>query len=112
MIAKAFSGTPQQWNQSQIIGHARLLESGSLKEIGSPLVGSYFKQRYPSSQLCQSKEGLVVRESALTLYKTTVPNAGITVHVDVCQTDLDERSNEGVTYERTSHDIILSLRQR
>ncbi len=91
------------------IPSARFLHAGYLKDIGNPQVGSHFIQRYSSDDLCQSSGGIVIRESALLVDHR---NAGIGVHVDICQADLHLEAEPGVTNEQISRRIIRSLFER
>ncbi len=103
-VAVPFSGTPARWAEDQTIPHASFLNSGYLRDIGSPLAGSHFIQRFSSDHLCQSKDGLVIRESALVLDYRSAQPAGIAVHVDICQADLNDENRQ------VSRAIISSLR--
>ena len=106
LVAQPFSGTPAQWAERQTIPHAYFLHRGSSKDIGIPLAGSHFIQRFSSDHLCQDKDGLVIRESALVLDHRSAQPAGIAVHVDICQADLSDGNKE------ISREIIQSLRMR
>ncbi len=70
------------------------------------MVGTYFKERYSSDELCGERGFVVIRESALVLdYR----HAGIAVHVDVCEADLYLEAEPGMTNEAISRRIIQSL---
>ena len=106
LFAGPFNGTPLQWAEDQTVPHASFLHSGHLKDIGVPLAGSHFIQRFSSNQLCQDKAGLVIRETALALDYRSAQPAGIAVHVDICQSDLNDEN------KLISRDVISSLRLR
>ena len=106
LFAGPFNGTPVQWAENQTVPHASFLHRGHLRDIGVPLAGSHFIQRFSSNQLCRDKGGLVIRETALVLDFRSAQPAGIAVHVDICQSDLNDEN------QRLSRDVISSLRMR
>ena len=105
-LAKEHSSTPASWVQYNTIRGAYRYDISSLGDAGVKLVGTYFKERYSSDELCGERGFVVIRESALVLdYR----HAGIAVHVDVCEADLYLEAEPGVTNEAVSRRIITSL---
>ena len=80
-----------------------------MDDIGVNLVGTYFKERYTSDELCEERGFVVIRESALVLDYREV---GIALHVDVCEADLYLEAEPGITNEAISRRIITSLYQK
>ena len=108
-FAKAYSGPPGPWVQANTIRGATRYEIKSLREAGVILVGTYFKERYSSEQLCGTRGYVVIRESAIL---THYPGTGIALHVDVCEADLPKKAESGFTNEAISNEIIRSLRRQ
>ena len=105
-FAKEHSSTPASWVQRNTIRGAYRYDISSLGDAGVKLVGTYFKERYSSDELCGERGFVVIRESALVLdYR----HAGIAVHVDVCEADLYLEAEPGMTNEAISRRIIQSL---
>ena len=77
--------------------------------MGVNLVGTYFKERYSSDELCGERGFVVIRETAL------VPDyryVGIALHVDVCEADLPLEPEPGISNQAISQIIITSLYRR
>ncbi len=108
-FARAYSGPPGPWVQANTIRGATRYEIKSLKDAGVNLVGTYFKERYSSEELCGARGFVTIRESALV---THYPGTGIALHVDVCEADLPLESEAGLTNEDVSHEIIRSLQKQ
>ena len=105
-FAKEHSSTPALWAQYNTIMGARRYDISSLNDMGVNLVGTYFKERYSSDELCGERGFVVIRETAL------VPdhrNVGIALHVDVCEADLPLEPEPGVSNQVISQIIITSL---
>ena len=102
--------------QSNSIRGARRSDIQALKAVGVDLVGTYFKERFssdarysPVKGLCADKGFVVIRESAVLWdYR----NAGIALHVDVCESDLHLEAEPGMTNEAISRRIIESFRRK
>ena len=107
--AKAHTGTPGQWVERNTILGARRYDISSLQDVGVPLPGTYFKERYSDEQLCGDRGFVAIRESALL---TAYPEVGIALHVDVCEADLRQEAEPGITNEDVSRKIIRSLRRQ
>lgn len=88
---------------------ARRYEIKSLKDAGVNLVGTYFKERYTSEELCGTKGYIAIRETALLV---AYPEVGVALHVDVCEADLSLEAEPGITNEVVSEKIIRSLRKQ
>lgn len=108
-FARAYSGPPGPWVQANTIRGATRYEIKSLKDAGVNLVGTYFKERYSSEDLCGARGFVTIRESALV---THYPGTGIALHVDVCEADLPLESEVGLTNGDVSHEIIRSLQKQ
>ena len=108
-FAKAYSGPPGPWVQANTIREARRYDIQSLKDAGVNLVGTYFKELYSSEALCGTRGYVVVRESALLAH---FPGSGIGLQVDVCEADLHQEAEAGLTNEDISNEIIKSLRKQ
>ena len=108
-FGNAYSGPPGPWVQANTIRGATRYEIMSLKDAGTNLVGTYFKERYSSEELCGAKGYVAIRETALLVH---YPGSGIALHVDVCEADLHTEAEEGITNEDISNDIIRSLRNQ
>ena len=107
--AKAHTGTPGQWVERNTILGARRYDISSLQDVGVPLPGTYFKERYSDEQLCGDRGFVAIRESALL---TAYPEVGIALHIDVCEADLRQEAEPGITNEDVSRKIIRSLRRQ
>ena len=108
-FAKEHSSTPALWAQYNTIMGARRYDISSLNDMGVNLVGTYFKERYSSDELCGERGFVVIRETAL------VPDhryVGIALHVDVCEADLYLEAEPGVSNQAISQRIITSLSRR
>ena len=108
-FAKEHSSTPALWAQYNTIMGARRYDISSLNDMGVNLVGTYFKERYSSDELCGKRGFVVIRETAL------VPDhryVGIALHVDVCEADLYLEAEPGVSNQAISQRIITSLSRR
>ena len=102
--------------QSRSIKGARRYDIQYLTDVGLDLVGTYFKERYSSDAryspvrgLCADKGFVVIRETAVLWDHR---NAGIALHVDVCESDLHLEAEPGVTNEAISRRIIESFRRK
>ncbi len=104
-FARAHPSTPAQWAQHNTILGARRYEISSLKDVGARVIGTYFKERYSSEELC-GLVGVVIRETALVVDYREV---GVALHIDVCEADLYEEAEPGLTNEQISRRIIMSL---
>ena len=100
---------------NSILG-ARRSDIQALKAVGVDLAGTYFKERFSSDAryspvrgLCADKGFVVIRETAVLWDH---PNAGIALHVDVCESDLHLEAEPGMTNEIISFLIIKSLRRK
>ena len=108
-FAKEHSSTPASWVQRNTIRGAYRYDISSLGDAGVKLVGTYFKERYSSDELCGERGFVVIRESALALDYRYV---GVAVHVDVCEAGLYLEAEPGITNEAISRRIIGSLYQK
>ena len=107
--AKDHSGSPALWVQYNTIPGARRYDFKTLEDLGVPLVGTYFKERYSDEGLCGNRGFVVIRESALVW---DWREAGIALQVDVCEADLPLEAEPGMTNEDVSLKIIRSLRRQ
>ena len=108
-FAKEHSSTPALWAQYNTIMGSRRYDISSLNDMGVNLVGTYFKERYSSDELCGERGFVVIRETAL------VPDyryVGIALHVDVCEADLPLEPEPGISNQAISQIIITSLYRR
>ena len=105
-FGRNYEGPPGPWVQANTIRGATRYDITALKEAGVNLVGTYFKERYSSDELCGTKGYVVIRETALL---TNYPSTGIALHVDVCEEDLHIEAELGFTNEDISNEIIRSL---
>ena len=108
-FARAHSGTPGSWVQTNTVRGATRYEIQPLTGLGLNLVGTYFKERYSSEALCGTRGYIVVRESALLV---AFPEVGVALHIDVCEADLPLEAETGFTNEVISSEIIKSLRNQ
>ena len=108
-FGKPYEGPPGPWVQANTLRGATRYELMPLKEAGVNLVGTYFKERYSSEELCGKKGYVAIRETALL---THYPSSGIALHVDVCEADLHLEVEQGITNEDISNEIIRSLRRQ
>ena len=106
-FARSHTGPPAAWAQYNTIVGARRYDIRSLKDAGVNLVGTYFKERYSSDQICGDRGFVVIRETALLV---GFPEVGIALHIDVCEADLFLEAEAGLTNEAISNEIIRSLR--
>ena len=107
--AKPHAGSPGEWVERTTTIGARRYDISSLKDAGINGVGTYFKERYSSEDLCGLRGFVTIRESAVLV---AYPETGIALHVDVCEADIYSEEIYGSTNEQVSNSIIRSLRRR